>query len=85
MDVDEVRRISARLKVESANIGQLVSRVNSQIAVARQAWKGTDSNHFIESWQAKQRQLKDIQTRIERLSASALSQANEQAATSRGM
>ena len=78
MDVAEVQYVGRQLQIEASNIGSLISRVRSQMAIAEQNWQGTDASHFTSDWTAREKQLQALQTSLSTFGARALNEADQQ-------
>lgn len=78
MNVAEVTRIGRQLQTEARNMGDLVSRVRTQVAIAERNWEGNDASHFIKDWQGSQQQLNDLQSQLSSLGGKAMAEAKQQ-------
>jgi WXG100 family type VII secretion target len=83
MNVANVEQIGSDLKMQSAEIGKIVSKVNSIMTRVAEDWKGNDAVQFSGEWNDKHRTaLTNLQTQLNDLGQKASTNAKEQAATS---
>jgi uncharacterized protein YukE len=72
------------MQAEANNIGQLLSRVASQVSVADRAWEGQDAKRFVDEWNSRRNQIKAVQDNLSSLGRKALQEASQQRKTSGG-
>ena len=83
MDPDVVEGIGNNLKNQATAVQQVMVAVDNLIGQAEANWKGSDSDGFRDSWHSQFKPaLSNMQTALEQLGTTAISNASEQRSVS---